>query len=557
MKSKTKSERLKRLISHGFFAPELPPCFVSYDLAKYRQSIWSDIEALPNKNGNPAYYSFVSEPCWFYFPRFGKHDRRHGVINPISYLALSKVVSDNYIALKKVTKRSGISASPPLFDWTGARAIMRSSVDLRDNFRMDLASRYEQFVSADIQSFFHSIYTHAIPWAIHDKKWAKKNRGHQHFGNLLDLLSRNAQGGQTIGLPVGPDTSRLIAEVIASSIDYELRTKMGFTNKSASRYVDDYTLGVTDDETGESIIAALRHSVGHFELELNHEKTAVFPTSVRLGSGWKQAVLTQVPKKSFTHKKFQHFLYEIERVSKDYPEINVEKFALQNARKALIGVDEWKPIQNALINIYRRNPSVISFLVEILILREAERGDVDRLNIEAFLKKRFPALARSNRTGEIIWLLFLAIRLRIELPAKALDELFEMENSFVALLTTRADLRRLIKGKIDTSTWNQSLNKDGFRGAMWLYAYESSVKGRNDRNFIITDDFFFSLYKRNVSFLNIDEGFSSFRTTIQKLRSENNKMSKIKEDFLDDFDIDIDDFDEDDLKEADFVDMDY
>jgi hypothetical protein len=38
MTAKTKTQRLKRLISHGFFAPELPPCFVSDDLARYRKA---------------------------------------------------------------------------------------------------------------------------------------------------------------------------------------------------------------------------------------------------------------------------------------------------------------------------------------------------------------------------------------------------------------------------------------------------------------------------------------------------------------------------------------
>lgn len=39
------------------------------------------------------------------------------------------------------------------------------------------------------------------------------------MGNVLDLLSQNLQGAQTIGLPVGPDTSRLLAEVVTSGVD--------------------------------------------------------------------------------------------------------------------------------------------------------------------------------------------------------------------------------------------------------------------------------------------------------------------------------------------------
>src|ERR1700676_4958061 len=131
MTAKTKSERFRRLVSHGYFAPELPPCFVSDDLAKNRKFIIRGIEALPQIRGKPAYHRFTTEPSWFYFPRFGKDDRRHGVPNPISYLLLAKVIADNYVDLRKRAKTSGISASPPVFDWSGPRALMRPSVDLR------------------------------------------------------------------------------------------------------------------------------------------------------------------------------------------------------------------------------------------------------------------------------------------------------------------------------------------------------------------------------------------------------------------------------------------
>lgn len=74
MTAKTKSERLRRLVSHGYFAPELPPCFVADDLAKFRTSILARIDALPLINGVPAFQRYISEYAWFYFPRFGKED---------------------------------------------------------------------------------------------------------------------------------------------------------------------------------------------------------------------------------------------------------------------------------------------------------------------------------------------------------------------------------------------------------------------------------------------------------------------------------------------------
>ncbi|OCI97024.1 reverse transcriptase [Rhizobium sp. AC27/96] len=551
MSAKTKSDRLRRLLSHGFFAPELPPCFVSEDLARYRKAVFDGISALPLVNQRPDFHRYITEPSWFYFPRFGKDDRRHGVPNPLSYLLLAKAVADNYVPLRRAAKRSGLSASPPIFDWSGPRALMRPSVDLRDEFRIDLSSRREEYVVADIRAFFHSIYTHSIPWAIYGKTWAKNraNRGNAHFGNLLDLLSRNLQDGQTIGLPVGPDTSRFLAEIVGSAMDEQLRGRLGLSGGDASRYIDDYTISTVDGQSGESILAALRQTAAHFELELNREKSAVVSTAVRHDSGWKEVIRACVPRMKSDLRSMQRFFYEIGRICEAHPEINVEKFAFSNARTAFIQSSGWKNVQSLLINAYRRNSTLVSLLVEICILRQVEHGDVDLLNLKDFLDHRIPALARANRTGEIIWLLFLAIRLQVRISRNGLAQLTEVQNAMVALLVAVAHSRGLVSGHIDFNAWNTSHDADGLRSPMWLYAYETTLQRlvpSVNSAFLLQDPYFALLFSRRVSFLNVERGFTSMATTIQSLRNDNDRFRRVREDFLDGFDVDIEDYDDDD-----------
>jgi hypothetical protein len=513
-------------------------------------SILAAIDTMPEIRGKPAFHRFISEPSWFYFPRFGKDDRKHGVPNPVSYLLLARAIADHYVKIRRVAKTSKISASPPIFDWSGLRALMRPSVDLRDDFRVDLSSRREIFVAADIRAFFHSIYTHAIPWALHGKSFAKANRGTEHFGNLIDLLCRNAQDGQTIGLPVGPDCSRLIAETIAAAIDTKLCSDIGITSRDASRYIDDYTISSQSNVSGESLIAALRQAAAHFELELNNEKSAVLSTSTRTDGGWKQEVRSFVPSGVFDDKQLLHFFYRVGRTCEAHPEINVEKFALQNARTALVRAAEWKKIQSHLIAAYRRNSSLIALLVEILILRQSERGDVDRASLAEFLSHRLPALAERNRSGEIIWLLFLAARLNISQRASSLAPLFEMDNSMIALLVAACASRGLVQGEIDFARWNRALSADGLRSGMWLFAYESVAQRINPHDttgFIEQDKYFSLLLNRNVRFLSIENGFVSMASTLRGLRNENSRLRRVREEFAEDFEIDIDEFDEEDI----------
>lgn len=538
MSAKTKSKRLKRLISHGYFAPELPPCFVSKKLAKYRHSILSGIDSLPpTRRNDPGYYSYISEPAQFYFPRFGKEDRKHGVPNPIAHLLLSRVLADNYIDLRRKARESKITLSPPVFDWSGSRALMRSSINLRDEFRINLSSRREDYVTADVRAFFHSIYTHAIPWAIHSKPFAKQNRGTTHYGNLIDLLCRNAQDGQTLGLPVGPDTSRLIAEVVSSAIDADLQQLLGLGARDASRYVDDYTLSSPDGASGEELLARLRQSAALFELELNSEKSQIYLTSHRQSMGWQQAVLAHLPRPSALDTRIesnaiQHFLYQLGRVCMAHPDTNVEKFGLQNALSALVNVDNWSSLEYSLINAYRRNSSLVSLLVEACLLRQVAHQDVQIEVLKEFIGNRIPVLARANRTGEIIWLLFLAIRLDLSLSARQLNPLFLIENAFVALFVVCLDAKGLVEGNVNRQLWDGSLTSDGLRSPMWLYAYEAVTQGflpgvRDD--FITNDPYFALLRAKRVQFLDIARGFTSIATTLRNRRSENERARRMRE----------------------------
>lgn len=561
MTAKTKTLRFKRLISHGFFAPELPPCFISDDLARYRESLWNAVESVPRLNNAryPGAKQFISEPAWFYFPRYGRDDRKHAVINPISYLAISKVLADNFVQLRSASRKSRFSASPLVFDWVGSRAVFRPSIDLRDDFRVNLATRHERYVAADIRAFFHSVYTHSIPWAIYGKSWSKQNRQITHYGNLLDMFCRNAQDGQTIGLPVGPDTSRLIAEVIASALDEKLSEIVQIEDLDASRYIDDYTIAVASGMSGDGVIAAVRQAAAFFELELNNDKSAVELTSRRPSTGWKQAALAHVPRSDRTTNSFLRFFYEVGRVCNDHPELNVEKFAFQNARSAFVNADEWSALQSHLINAYRRNSTLVSLLVEVLVLREIEHGDVDRVKLAGFLERRLPELAQENRTGEIIWLLLLVVRLEVELPSSKLSPLFQLENSMVALMLTYASSRGTILGAVDHSTWQQHLSGEGLKGPMWLYAYESIRNGTNpstDKTFIEQEAFFSALLNRNIKFFDPERGFASMVSELRLRRAENTRARILRQDFLDDFDIDLLEFDEDEVDQEPDLDFD-
>ncbi|MFN7594125.1 MAG: reverse transcriptase, partial [bacterium] len=319
-------------------------------------------------------------------------------------------------------------------------------------------------------------------------------------------------------------------------------------HQDASRYIDDYSIAVPRGKSGDGVIAAVRQAAAKFELELNNDKSEVHLTSVRPSTGWKQAVQVHIPRSDGSTNNFLRFFYEVGRVCNEHPALNVEKFAFQNARSAFVNADEWKEVQSHLINAYRRNSSLISILVEVLILRQIKHADVDKQNLQGFLERRLPDLAQENRTGEIIWLLLLIIRLRLRVSSDRISPIFHVENSMVALMVTYLNHHDLIDGAIDHSIWQKNLTSQGLKGPMWLYAYESVRNGTNpnkDENFIAQDPFFSLIFKRRISFFDPFRGFESIGASLRGRRAENARANILRQDFLADFDIDLLEFDED------------
>jgi Reverse transcriptase (RNA-dependent DNA polymerase) len=538
MTAKSASERHKKFLKDGFFAPELPPAFDSSDLATKSVALAKTFNKLPLVgNKHNALNSYQSKPATFRFPRFKNSDRRHSIVNPVGYFALSKVISEEYVQLRKIARTSAVSATPPMFDWDGERAIKRPSFEVRDKFSEYLMANYEYSAATDISAFYHSVYTHSIPWAIHGKKLSKqKKQDLSLVGNLIDKLIRNSQDGQTIGLPVGPDTSRLVAELIASAIDCSIQEKLQKMKLRGLRLVDDFLIGCATRSEAEKIVTTIRKCTNAFELELNSQKTQVLENLQREELGWKDLIKKSIPPKPYKLEEMRSFFFEVSQLQHDLPNHNILKFAVGNARSAFVNADEWTPVQRYLISAYKQNSTLISIVAEILIQRHKLKNDIEKSELTTFLKSRLPVLGEQLRNGEATWLLYLARVLSIPLPAKIFESYFIEKDCLTSLQICDADRAGLIKGEVDYAHWNSCLTADDLNDEMWLYAYETTLKKINKStkgsNFVKKHDFFGPFYEAGVSFYRPDENQPEFAKNMRSLKHENSWNKKIVQKFV-------------------------
>ncbi|UUZ63236.1 RNA-directed DNA polymerase [Polaromonas sp. P1-6] len=87
---------------------------------------------------------------------------------------------------------------------------------------LTLEKKFKFLTKIDISDCFNRIYTHTIAWAVKSKAHAKKNRDHDAFENAFDSLMQSANHGETAGIIIGPEASRVFAEIILQRIDLDI-----------------------------------------------------------------------------------------------------------------------------------------------------------------------------------------------------------------------------------------------------------------------------------------------------------------------------------------------
>lgn len=145
--------------------------------------------------------------------------------------------------------------------------------------------RFEQkfsiFMTFDISKCFYNIYTHSISWAVRGKILAKNNIGQKSFDNDFDSLMQKSNYNETHGIIVGPEISRIFAEVILQAVDLRVlkRLESGIHQKGKDfeirRYVDDYFVFSNDLRVAELIYSIFIEELSKFKLHINPIKKNV------------------------------------------------------------------------------------------------------------------------------------------------------------------------------------------------------------------------------------------------------------------------------------------
>lgn len=438
------------LLQRGLFPETLPPCFTSVSLKRSLSGLVKDLNSR----------AFHKRPTDYVVYSGTKHDRSRryfGSPNPISYFYVASFIADHWRTFEGRFDSSPFSVSRPK---VSAPADDRPIVIPSLSELATVASRKlryaEHILKTDIAQFFPSVYTHAISWSAHGIEAAKADQDFQSENltfNRLDFFVRNCQRGETLGLLVGPDAFRLIAEFICSGLDQEVNSRIGAHVIGAARHVDDYYIGLKNQAGSKIVLSGLRDTLQRYSLHINDAKTREMPGVEPLNEVWAQDL--RADSRKLQKHPFRvdvedavFFINKALNLSHQLASDSPVRIALRTMDQVrAYDEDWWSTVEPYMQRMLFHHPHCIDYVALLVVKRVALDGDIDRDGWGEVAHELVKRHLRNNHHHEVVWLTWLLLSTKLDISEDLVSEVSANDNAHLRALVVAAFVDGRIKKK--------------------------------------------------------------------------------------------------------------
>ena len=450
---------LTNLLERGYFPRELPPPFNTLSFAAHAANVGT------------AWQKTTWTRCAEHnLARPGGLRRPLKIPNPVSYFVLADILSRNWQLLKQHTWTVRLSASRPYVMKNSPRAVVpryryRELPRLRALRRR--GTRY--LLRTDITQFYPALYTHTVPWALHTKAVCKAalataGKGKLLVGNQIDVALQRMNEGQTHGIPIGPDASLVVAEVLLAAVDQALIARCPGLVRGY-RYVDDYELSFAKLSDAEQVLTDLQGVLASFELNLNPRKTKIQELPMPLDEGW-AVELGRFPIRVKGTPVAQRndlaalFSRAFEIVS-SRPEDAVLRYAVARVQNEDVDTKGWRTLQNCVLGAAIADPSTMAAVLGTLHQIATTGGHaVSKSPLAETFEAVIARHAPRGEGSEVAWALWGALAWSVPLSADVARAVSTSDDNVVALLALDADARGLFPaGSLNKQSWSNTLSQ--------------------------------------------------------------------------------------------------
>lgn len=524
------------MLFRGYLPKELPPAFNSYDYAllidQVRYALADQFKAC------------VSTPSVVSFPKNGIGRRMLSIVNPYSFyhLAAHLCTDETYCMLKNICNQSKVTYSKPTrCNSIDKRAIIPNCKSVSDFHSIKLHNSLFKRVELkiDISSYYSTIYTHAITWMTLGKDKAKEiwrakltNPGYSsgdpdidkcyNLSHQIDLLVEDCQDKQTHGLPVGPDTSFIIAETLLCRIDRNVQDALslipGAPKLQGCRYYDDWFLYVETKDEAELLLKIVIQELGNFGLDVNLSKVEINEMPIAVLDDFSNSLSTfdfQNASNIGRIKVFFEVLWSLIRNGRSRAATYI-RYAMRVLAGFLTPVVinslTKKDKELILKMLYRTVADFPDCIPAILPIVKTFGNTINKDLLQNLIDSILQRHVDLGHHIEIAWALWMCKIYAIDISPIWAEKILLAGNSVCSLLLldylnninkklasekTVSDAINVLKGKLSPSSlYDQD----------WLLLYEGVLQGwlSGLENLVDNNPFFSTLKRLEISFYNID-----------------------------------------------------
>jgi hypothetical protein len=480
-----------KLLSFGYLPKELPPAFCSVSLGA----------ALPNLVlPKPTHTKCVT----YSIPK-GQFSRRNLQIpHPFGFIQLVQHLAHppHCVIMRDHNAKCSISMSfvreneKPENAVTneGKRAIINRYPSLRRAKRAAILSAYDKLflVKVDISQYYPSVYTHTLSWALLGRERAKEllrmpKAARQKevdfalyaFADELDRLIRQTQDNQSVGIPIGPDTSHIISELIGCYFDQRLQSR--FQGIRAFRYFDDFEIYVDGEEKAQEVLRFVQEILAEFQLSVSEAKAQIKRFPFEFEDAWVREI-NAYPFYAATENNIRQYFSLIFGLVDRHPDraTTVVKYALTTFERRTLAIKKanWPIFESLLLKTALIRPSCLEQVSRIL---ETYRSMVDASKVGRTLIGLLNVHAPLNHHFEVVWALWMLKQFNIRLPLNLVPHMVAGGNALTLLVLFDLESNGLVEGgAIDPVLRQQIIASldSGEDSSDWLLYYEAvQVKG--------------------------------------------------------------------------------
>ena len=548
---------LKDLIERGYFPKELPPPFdttdLSTDIAKTLAS-WTTVFE-NNTQVNSASFILTKSPgetsqqfkdrkkthranfvskynsskATVYSISKGKLSRRFLQIpNPKHFSILTEKIVSRWTDYEAVFSLSDFSQSYPIPetspDKRSVSTFSKSVAEFRNSLLKTSIDKLIE-VRVYISKFYPTIYTHSIAWALLGKEKAKHyfeekdnldtliaggdaDAALYKYAESVDIAIRACQERQSIGIPIGPDTSHIIAEIIACRIDSILKARLSSIGLKACRYYDDYYLYVSSKDEADKVLKSLQLILSEFQLEINEAKVKIREFPFAFEDEFTTNLHSFDFKKTNQSNSIKHYFSMIWAFAERNPNKTdwIFKYTLRifEFTTVVIQKNSWKVFEDLLVKTALIEPAILDILTRIFITYKSYLDSDSKEKLKKLINVTIKEHCPVRHNFEIAWALWIAKTFEIEIEEQSANDIIDTRDSISNLiLLDLINNFNLVNGNPRISDIEAELKDNILMSENWLLAYEGVKKGwltPAEGNLLNNNLFFKILKNKNVEF---------------------------------------------------------